>query len=268
MSSSMASTARTLTSRTVHLKVHPTPRTFAERREVLRVIERFGEVSVFKSLKYDPRRAIHNAFLAVYNTTSSAQEIVNVSPLRYSLISESLNPSSTDAVADTTEGDAAKSIFEIKASVTSFDHHLFLTSPSKNPLHGPYIPVSLKTSYIAASLSNIVPDSNWSEGLLDWDTEKKRWRNEDVLAPEEERRYGKDGEFINADSFRARGTSSRTQNTTPRIMNGLQALWMERVEKDAEQASSRETFEDGGVEEGGSNLSELSPDTLGIPAAS
>jgi len=36
---------------TVHIKLYPTPTTFTERREVLRVLERFGEVAMFRSLK-------------------------------------------------------------------------------------------------------------------------------------------------------------------------------------------------------------------------
>ncbi len=43
--------ARSLNHRSVHLKIHPVPQTFAARREVLRVIERFGAVEMFKSLK-------------------------------------------------------------------------------------------------------------------------------------------------------------------------------------------------------------------------
>jgi hypothetical protein len=47
---------------TVHIKLYPTPTTFAERREVLRVLERFGEVAMFRSLK-----AIHLLTLLEYH---------------------------------------------------------------------------------------------------------------------------------------------------------------------------------------------------------
>jgi hypothetical protein len=40
-----------LSARSVYLKLHPTARSFSERREVLRVLERFGEISMFKSYK-------------------------------------------------------------------------------------------------------------------------------------------------------------------------------------------------------------------------
>jgi hypothetical protein len=51
MAAAAAAAARNLASRTIHIKIHPTARSFPERREVLRVIERFGEVEMFKSLK-------------------------------------------------------------------------------------------------------------------------------------------------------------------------------------------------------------------------
>jgi len=64
--------ASSLTTRTVWLKLHPSARTFAERREVLRVLERFGEVTMFKSHKvalptstFKPRYIANNVQLIV-----------------------------------------------------------------------------------------------------------------------------------------------------------------------------------------------------------
>lgn len=47
----LAKVVDALASKTVHVKIYPTTRTFAERREVLRVLEGFGEVTMFRSLK-------------------------------------------------------------------------------------------------------------------------------------------------------------------------------------------------------------------------
>ncbi len=47
----MASAARNVAARSIHIKMHPTARSFSEQREVLRVLERFGEVEMFRSLK-------------------------------------------------------------------------------------------------------------------------------------------------------------------------------------------------------------------------
>ena len=48
---SAASKAGDLARRTVHVKLFPTASSFAERQEVLRVLERFGEVTWFRCLK-------------------------------------------------------------------------------------------------------------------------------------------------------------------------------------------------------------------------
>lgn len=48
---SKALQAANIAARAIHVKIHPTARTIAERREVLRVLEGFGEVEMFKSLK-------------------------------------------------------------------------------------------------------------------------------------------------------------------------------------------------------------------------
>lgn len=37
--------------RSVHVKIHPQPRNLAESREVLRVLQQYGEVVVYKNLK-------------------------------------------------------------------------------------------------------------------------------------------------------------------------------------------------------------------------
>lgn len=47
----MASAARNVAARSIHIKIHPTARSLPERREVLRVLERFGEIEMFRSLK-------------------------------------------------------------------------------------------------------------------------------------------------------------------------------------------------------------------------
>jgi hypothetical protein len=48
---SAASKATGLTAKTVHIKIHPTTRTISERRQVLRILSKFGDVEFFKSLK-------------------------------------------------------------------------------------------------------------------------------------------------------------------------------------------------------------------------
>lgn len=48
---SIASSLRGLTGQAVHVKIHPRPRNLAESREVLRVLQQYGEVVMYKHLK-------------------------------------------------------------------------------------------------------------------------------------------------------------------------------------------------------------------------
>ena len=125
------------------------------------------------------------------------------------------------------DDDSNSTAFELHASKTSYNHHAFLTSSRMNPLHGPYVPVSEKRSFIAASLSNLVPDSNWSKGLVGWDTERIMWRRDDILAPDEEIRTSKDGDSISDGWLNARDASREMHNAKPQVMTGLQALCLE-----------------------------------------
>jgi hypothetical protein len=43
--------AAALAARSVHIKVYPTAHSLPERRQVLRVLERFGGVEMFRSLR-------------------------------------------------------------------------------------------------------------------------------------------------------------------------------------------------------------------------
>lgn len=39
--------------RAVHVKIHPRPRNLSESREILRVLQQYGEVAMYKHLKVD-----------------------------------------------------------------------------------------------------------------------------------------------------------------------------------------------------------------------
>lgn len=43
--------ATSLAGRAVHIKIHPRPRNLHESRQILRVLERFGEVVMYKNLR-------------------------------------------------------------------------------------------------------------------------------------------------------------------------------------------------------------------------
>ncbi|KAK2625875.1 hypothetical protein QTJ16_005187 [Diplocarpon rosae] len=226
-----------LSARTLHMKVYPTPNSFAERREVLRVVERFGELTMFKSRKYDYKRPVHNAFIAVYNSPDSREDLYKVSPLRYRLVTESAD----GEAADKSEEESSK-VFELYATDTNFNHESFLHSPRQNPLHGPYGPLRPKTSAIQHSLRKIIPDSNMSDGLTDWETEKLFMRCDDIISPEEQQnmRYDRDGTPVSERWLEARKEIVNRTSQTPRIMRGLQVLYEERLEMEAEAKREEE----------------------------
>ena len=48
---SIPASARLSVSSAVHIKIHPRPRNLAESREVLHVLQQYGEIVVYKHLK-------------------------------------------------------------------------------------------------------------------------------------------------------------------------------------------------------------------------
>ncbi|KAI9771132.1 MAG: hypothetical protein M1840_002483 [Geoglossum simile] len=79
-------TARhTIAGRAVYVRVTPRTRNINEGRQVLRELERFGPVEMFRSLKYDPETQSPNAALAIYQHTASARQLLDASPIRYHL---------------------------------------------------------------------------------------------------------------------------------------------------------------------------------------
>ena len=48
---SIASSLRSINAQAVHVKIHPRPRNLAESREVLRVLQQYGEVVMYKHLR-------------------------------------------------------------------------------------------------------------------------------------------------------------------------------------------------------------------------
>ena len=85
----MASFARPIANRVVHLHITPRPSSLGESREILRLISQFGEVEYFKNLKYDTLSA-PNAALVVYKDEDAATDCLRKSPIRFrmGLVSE------------------------------------------------------------------------------------------------------------------------------------------------------------------------------------
>lgn len=54
-----------LANRALHLKIHPRPANLAESREVLRMLQTFGDVVMFKSLKVSNRSLYNHGYCAI-----------------------------------------------------------------------------------------------------------------------------------------------------------------------------------------------------------
>ncbi|KAG9232296.1 hypothetical protein BJ875DRAFT_89870 [Amylocarpus encephaloides] len=221
-------TALALAKRTVHIKIHPIPQTFAERREILRVLEQFGEVSMFRSLKYSPRTPIPDAFLTLFSSPSAANTALNSTPLRYRLLTTPPSPPlSPDQKLEATVAPlenpppsppATEKTFELHISPSSFNHGLYLSSASTNPLNGPYSPVGVGRSYVAASLDSVLPRCVWAPGLRDWETDGAVLRDGAKVGGEE----GKGGGGKSVEW--SVGKRRRKRSEESKVMQGLTIL--------------------------------------------
>ncbi|MCJ1301284.1 hypothetical protein MMC08_004083 [Hypocenomyce scalaris] len=77
--------------RAVHIKIHPRPRNIFESRQVLRVLERFGEVVTLidgittGGIQYEPQAPAPNTALAIYQHEKAATDLLDASPVRFVL---------------------------------------------------------------------------------------------------------------------------------------------------------------------------------------
>jgi hypothetical protein len=113
-------------------------------------------------------------------------------------------------------------IFELHVSTTTFDHDVYLNSPSTNPLHGPFQPVSPTKSYIAASLDDVIAPSLWAPGLKDWETDGFRLTDEQTPYPEN--RPGQGTMRTSIEWKVAQRARKRQEMAVPEIMKGLRPL--------------------------------------------
>ncbi|KAL8764097.1 MAG: hypothetical protein Q9184_000239 [Pyrenodesmia sp. 2 TL-2023] len=67
----------------VYIRISPRPRSLAESKEVLRVLQGFGEVVMYRHLKYEARNPTLNAALAIFRSENEAQRAVDASPVRF-----------------------------------------------------------------------------------------------------------------------------------------------------------------------------------------
>ncbi|USP79287.1 hypothetical protein yc1106_06561 [Curvularia clavata] len=103
-----------LAPRSIHVRIVPRPANLSESREIYRVLQKFGEINTFKSLRvrtlllstcfakeihltvfqYEYQNPAENSAFAIYRDERSAQRALDASPLRFSL--EKVGPSTTN----------------------------------------------------------------------------------------------------------------------------------------------------------------------------
>jgi hypothetical protein len=74
-----------LSGRSVHLRIVPRPANLSESREIYRVLQRFGELSMYKYLRYEYHNPADNIVLAIFRDANSAQKALDASPIRFEL---------------------------------------------------------------------------------------------------------------------------------------------------------------------------------------
>ncbi|KAH6683229.1 hypothetical protein B0J14DRAFT_529246 [Halenospora varia] len=237
--------AHELATRSVHIKMYPTAQTFAERREVLRVLEQFGEVTMFRSLKYLPKNPVANAFLAIFDHADAAATIINRSPIQYRLTKHGLpHDSPEEPASPAPEIEPSQKAFELHISSTNFNHSKHISS---SPLYGPFKPISPKESYIAASLQNTVPPTIMAAGLRDWETDGNQVRD---TRPTHERL--EDGEVRKTSVLNMveKRMMRRKKEDIPEVMRGLRGLKREFDERrEVVEREPREPREEGEQQE-------------------
>ncbi|KAI9839373.1 MAG: hypothetical protein M1838_004376, partial [Thelocarpon superellum] len=71
--------------RAVHLRIHPRPRNLTESTQVLRTLQRYGEVVAYQSLSHDPRQPVPHAAVAVFRDERARHDFLKVSPVRFAI---------------------------------------------------------------------------------------------------------------------------------------------------------------------------------------
>ncbi|KAF3041737.1 hypothetical protein E8E12_008175 [Didymella heteroderae] len=89
-----------LPARSVHLRIVPRPANLSESREIFRILQRFGDITTYKHLRYEYHNPADNVALAIYRTPEAAQQALNASPLRFALERELNSPEPSTYTAD------------------------------------------------------------------------------------------------------------------------------------------------------------------------
>ncbi|KAL3422962.1 hypothetical protein PVAG01_04709 [Phlyctema vagabunda] len=167
--------------RAIYITMHPNPNSFAERREVFRVIQGFGELEMFRSIKY-LNSDRDTSFVAVFRQTSSAAQLLEAAPLRYTLspvenpTSPSSNKSEPGETSEDKSGDSSREQrhfqLDCERSIRMSAKSAFATA--ENRYSGQWRPIEARDSAFGTSLLELLPPSLATRGLVDWETESMK----------------------------------------------------------------------------------------------
>jgi len=135
--------AQSISARSVHLKIAPAPSNIGQSREILKLLKGYGDVAMFRNLKYDRTTRAKDAIQAVFRSPESAADFLRASPIRFTLMPEKpYNPvgiasaglgelfgkeaSSTPLSASQSEKDDSGIEFEILADRAFTNHRTLL----------------------------------------------------------------------------------------------------------------------------------------------
>ncbi|KAJ6037259.1 hypothetical protein N7540_001538 [Penicillium herquei] len=80
--------ARLIAAKQVHIQMVPTPKKLQESRQILAALQKFGEVTTFRNLKYDIANTNKNqnrSIVAIFESADAAQRAIASSPLTITL---------------------------------------------------------------------------------------------------------------------------------------------------------------------------------------
>lgn len=101
-------TNRALATRSIFVRIIPRPANLAESREIMRVLKRFGEISMFKAMKYEYQRPLPNLAVVIYQDSHAAQAAMDASPIRFALEQDSSNESDLEQAHSASADHAAE----------------------------------------------------------------------------------------------------------------------------------------------------------------
>ncbi|KAK4236427.1 hypothetical protein C8A03DRAFT_35672 [Achaetomium macrosporum] len=203
--------ASRVNARTLLVKVSPAPSTLTERRAILQVLQRHGEVEVFKKL-HDPGH-----FISVLSHPEKAADIVARSPLQFDYVSQQHDGRGAANSPMSRPSHPQKKTFYVQIKETYIYQHK--THIRENPIHGrwpaPNDSLLLENSMTKAALSQAVPHGMAHAGLVDWatcgqlDGQETLTSKEDHIAARRRRRMNESKFGSLVEAYNARHASGR-----------------------------------------------------------